>query len=785
MSDSGRTSGASPARARKFVLCGLAFGVLLVVLYANPLFTRRNFAGRDLVVYNLPMEKGIHDAYARGHFPLWMPYISGGRPLLPNPNAGALYPLRILLSPLPFAVEMRLYPLIHWMAAAVGMIVLARAIGASVSAAWISAVTYVFSGVVVSEVFFTHIEPGMALLPWIVWCVQRIDQERVGSLVLLSGLLGIDMLAGDVFTVGLAILSALLWILLEESREQWPGRLVLLVLAVLLAALIAAPQIIATLLWIPETNRAVMGMQLGEVLHYSIPPWRLLEFVVPYPFGPTWDLNETDVWSYFALRRNYVGLFVTLYVGALGVIAVVASARDRRRGSRFLRALLFLMLVAAVLPGLLPDSMGLIRSPLPLRNPEKFAVAIAFSLALTSGLFLDRVGSSWRLPRWTIGVGGLLALLALGSRLFPQLAGSTAVALTGSGMKLAGAAASQLPKRLSEAGLLWMGTVIALDLLAGREQKRSLIPALLLLTVVPIASNRRIARTYREEDVLSPTPLARFVKRQDPEGKYRVLGASMSFDAEHFEPHRVSQDMGFLGFARNSWHEHTQALFGYGTVFNGDFDSGDLARIEALRHVSSRAVRFKDSQNFFRSFSLRWATRYRQQGPAAGYHPVGGDGIWIWDELAGALPDIRLVEKWRAEAGSLAALRVLPSLDAGEIVIERETAQKGTARPGTLRILEKQPERLRLETRTVDPTWLFVLRGFWNWRTVTIDGREVDVYPAQLAFSTIKIPAGLHQVDWREGFPGLQVSLFGPLLFALIACGLIVSRRWRIRERTS
>ncbi|HKD12425.1 MAG TPA: hypothetical protein VKE50_10130, partial [Thermoanaerobaculia bacterium] len=63
---------------RKIRLTVLGFGLLLTVVYADPLFMHRNFAGRDLVAYNLPMEKAIHDAYARGHFPVWMPYVSGG-----------------------------------------------------------------------------------------------------------------------------------------------------------------------------------------------------------------------------------------------------------------------------------------------------------------------------------------------------------------------------------------------------------------------------------------------------------------------------------------------------------------------------------------------------------------------------------------------------------------------------------------------------------------------------------------------------------------------------------
>jgi hypothetical protein len=39
--------------------------------------------------------------------------------------------------------------------------------------AWLGAVTYVFSGVSVSESFYPHIQPGMTLLPWILWQLRR------------------------------------------------------------------------------------------------------------------------------------------------------------------------------------------------------------------------------------------------------------------------------------------------------------------------------------------------------------------------------------------------------------------------------------------------------------------------------------------------------------------------------------------------------------------------------------------------------------------------------------
>ena len=149
-----------------------------------------------------------------------------------------------------------------------------------------------------------------------------------------------------------------------------------------------------------------------------------------------------------------------------------------------------------------------------------------------------------------------------------------------------------------------------------------------------------------------------------------------------------------------------------------------------------------------------------------------------WDEHERAYPDMRLLTSWREETGALPALGIVPRLTAGQVVIESGVRQLGAARPGRLWILEKSPERLRLAAETPDPTWLFVLRGFWNHRRVLLDGHPADDFPAQLAFSAVRVPAGRHTIEWRELLPGGSVSLWGPVLFVLAACGLFVSERF-------
>jgi hypothetical protein len=233
---------------------------------------------------------------------------------------------------------------------------------------------------------------------------------------------------------------------------------------------------------------------------------------------------------------------------------------------------------------------------------------------------------------------------------------------------------------------------------------------------------------------------------------------------------------------RQSWYYFTQTIWKRGTVLNVDLDAGDLSRVESLRRLAVVAASQTDSGPFFSTLSMRFAIRFRDQQPIAGFRRFGGDAFRSWDENAGALPDIRLASSWREASGPVDALRTLPGLPAEEIVVETGARRAGHARPGKLRIRERSPERLLLETEAPDPTWLFVLRGDWSYRTVEIDGAPVETYPAQLAFTAVPVPEGAHRIEWRERAPGLEISRYGPPAGILLLLFLILAARRRRAE---
>ncbi|HEY6051549.1 MAG TPA: hypothetical protein VIZ58_09895, partial [Thermoanaerobaculia bacterium] len=510
-------------RKRNRIAPGVLFGALVALVWTDPLWTGRTFTGRDLLAYNLPMEKVIHDAYSAGTLPVWNPWISGGRPLLPNPNSGALYPPRVALAALPFPLAMRLFPLLHWTAAGIGVLVLLRWLRLERGAAWVGAATYAFSGVAISEVFYPHIQAGFALLPWIAWAAARRRTAGPRGTLLLAALLGLDFLAADVFTGALAVSVALLWIVAEEEREARRAEIVSLAVAAALGALLAAPQIVATAFWIPETNRAVLGMKLSEATYFSVSPLRLAELLIPYPFGPTWQLDPGAVWCRRAFDGKAIGLFSTLFAGALGPLAMFRLWKVRDSGLAFARWLVAVGLAVAVLPSLLPRAWLGASSPLPLRNPEKLVIAAVLGFAIFAAYGVREFAR--RPPRRAVslGVGAALAALAAVCALAPSRAGSVAANLLDGGPRRAERAAEHLPGALAEAGLLWMATAVALEGLSGGRNRGATFLSLAALTFVPIVPGARIPEISAPEEAFSPTAFALRVRRWDPAGSFRVL----------------------------------------------------------------------------------------------------------------------------------------------------------------------------------------------------------------------------------------------------------------------
>jgi hypothetical protein len=294
---------------------------------------------------------------------------------------------------------------------------------------------------------------------------------------------------------------------------------------------------------------------------------------------------------------------------------------------------------------------------------------------------------------------------------------------------------------------------------------------------VPIAANRRIAESFREADLLAPPAFVRLVQRRDPQGSFRILGESFYRAPSARERATTGSDPGQVQLSARNYDGYAHALWGVGTVFNNDFDHGDLSRFDSLRKISFAAAPYRDSQSFWSTYALRFGVRYPDQDPVAGFGAVGGDALQVWDVNAAALPDIRMAAPWREVDSALVAGERIARIAPGEVLVETGERFVGDG-GGTARVRVRLPERLEIETGARNPGYLFVLRGYWPYRRVAVDGQPVECFPAQVAFSAVRIPAGRHTVSWEERLPGTPASWGGPLLFLAVA-GLLLARQRR------
>ncbi len=269
------------------------------------------------------------------------------------------------------------------------MILLCRTIGRSAAAAWVAAVSYAFSGVAVAEVFFPHIQPGMTLLP--VDPLGRGARPAPSRLSRFAGA-GRALRARPPGRRRLHDHARRSSARRAGSRSRRIARAQLrsaggLAAAIGVAALAAAPQIVATLLWIPLTNRARRrdeALRRLALLDSSLAPARARRSV---PFGPAMaPLDRATCGASRSFTDGHGSLRDALRGRLRGDRrAPIAwrSARARRAVSRGPpRAGLALLTVDAPEPSCRRAGQSR-TSPLPLRNPEKFAVAVVLALALS------------------------------------------------------------------------------------------------------------------------------------------------------------------------------------------------------------------------------------------------------------------------------------------------------------------------------------------------------------------------------------------------------------------
>lgn len=450
-------------RGRRLVLLAAGLAWLAVAL---PLaLGLETLYFRDVFNHFLPFKSFGVSELLQGRIPAINPTVGLGQPYRGDPGNLAFYPGNVLFLVLPFWSALNLHYLLHWLLSFFTFRAFARRLGLGGAAAALAGLAWAGGGWMLSNLSFHNL---IVVAAW--WPLALAGAVTGGRRGVATGGLacGMALLGGEPVTATLGLVP-LVWLAVSH-RGLRRGLLATLGIGAV-GLLIALPQVVAMARVMGFSERVVAGLAPGA--GYSLHPARLLELVIPTPFGTPEGLGVDRFWAHRIVPRP--PFVLSLHFGIVALSLAVLGLRRRPAWA----ALAGLGLLLAGLGRLVPDAVFELTGGL-FRFPEKFLLWMALFAPLLAGAGLEKVLAERKMARRLVIVAaaGVVAALVLPI----SGAGSGLVQWLAPGLPSSGAShliAVWVPRwtvALGLAGLFLAGTAAAVH--------RRSAPGLLLLQLL-------------------------------------------------------------------------------------------------------------------------------------------------------------------------------------------------------------------------------------------------------------------------------------------------------------
>lgn len=266
---------------RRATVCALLLLVLLWVAAFHPWLSGRVIVPYDAFDFAYPTMLFASQNLHHGAWPWWNPYVYSGYPQIADPQALTFSPsstglMALFDQPTPLLFDRIL--IAHLALAGVGMFLLSRALGRSLSAAIIAGLIAMIGGCVTARLQHAQLLIAYGFLPWVGFAAVRfLTNPSIGRSVffgLFLGVLGVHLLQDTYIALVLlaeTILACLVYRLAVDRRGL--GRLAIgLLIAGAVTLAICGWQVVAMLSFLPETQRAALAI---EASRDDSAPWRL------------------------------------------------------------------------------------------------------------------------------------------------------------------------------------------------------------------------------------------------------------------------------------------------------------------------------------------------------------------------------------------------------------------------------------------------------------------------------------------------------------------------------
>lgn len=268
------------------------------------------------------------EGFRKGEIRQWNPTLLGGMPVTPNGNVSAYYPPSWLGGVVSPYDAYDLFVLLHLVLGALGVYVLARALGAGPLPSWLAGLLAFTAAFWVH--WSTHLGhiAGMVWVPWVLaatwWLLERPSRRRAAGLAVVAGLWMLGGSAQYLYYGGLAVVGWTAAIVAGRrivSKAPVVRATAAFALAVALGALLAAPVLLPT----AATAGQVARTRETEPPEHA-PKREAIRALVPDATGNAPD--RVIHGSNDELRMD--SAFTGVTTAVLGLAGAVVGARRRR-----------------------------------------------------------------------------------------------------------------------------------------------------------------------------------------------------------------------------------------------------------------------------------------------------------------------------------------------------------------------------------------------------------------------------------------------------------------------
>jgi hypothetical protein len=726
-----------------------------------------------------PWRHYAFDQISAGRLPAWNPYVGAGAPLLANYQSALFYPPNWLFLLLPDAQAMGVIAILHVIWAAVGMWLFTGALELTRFGRGVSTLSYALSGYLIARFGSFPTADAGAWLPWLFWLVHLIITRRHWRTVAWLGVaFGMQLLAGHAQTawyssvgLGLYALWQVFWNRRSEPVRRRVRVLALLGVGVLLGAAIAAIQLIPTVEYLRESQRA-SGLDYETLTNLSYHPLRLITMFSPNFYGTPVDGSFITDGIFFE-DATYIG-----FIPFLCAIAAVVGWRHKRdfltHYSAFVTVPFWVILALGsllVATGNYGPLYRLLYDHVPtfdsFREPVRWLILMVFSLSVLAGIGTQHWGRGKWIIFWSrlaAAGGGAMVIMALVFRQYINQDAEVMDVLT-QGMIVLGcwmvvAALLTLTQPLSGSRVspfLWRVAVLAFIAVDLAWASAGLTP-----TVTPdfyrnFSVSRPQGRIYWFEDYEDDIKFKRFF------------------------------DLGDYRRARDQWPDVRASLLP---------NLNMLDRVPALNNFDP----------LLPDYHARYIDLIEQAGRDAGdlllaasvsqvygeVQPTGWQGEAPVFTYPDETPRAWLVPQavWFETKEKIENALLDPGWDPMQTVILAGQSSTGSDSPvmttGSITILENSPDQVRCRVETDGAAYLVISNSWYPGWVATVNGQEIPLYRANLMFQAVEIPPGstdvslsYHLSHWEAGAGITGLALLVTLGLVLLGSLSLVTDSFR------